>query len=191
MWSCHRAFPLPPLTKCLCSPLGRAPKIGGIRIINDLCWPVKKSINKFVLPDDFSLSYTSVDVAVWHIQLFDDPYINKQDIASAFTHIIVHPSDWNLLGFKWHDQYYFSMCLVFGCRSSSFLYNQFADTLEFMAKSRGSRKLLNHYLDDSFTVEESAKKLCNSDLFFQETSTKVGGSYNTKNVQCLLKKKNC
>ncbi len=64
---------------------------GGIRIINDLSWPVKKSINKFVPPDDFSLSYKSVDAAVGHIQLFDDPYISKQDIASAFNHIIVHP----------------------------------------------------------------------------------------------------
>ncbi len=128
-----------------------------MRIINNLSWPVKKSINEFVHPNDFSLSYTSVDGAVRRIQIFDDPYISKQDIASAFTHIIVHPSDWNLLGFKWHDQYYFSMCLVFGCGSSPFLYNQFADTLKFMAKSRGSSNLLDHYVDDSFTVEESAK----------------------------------
>ncbi len=56
----------------------------------------------------------------------------KQDIASTFTHIIVHPSDWHLLSFKWHDQYYFSMCLVFGCHSSPFLYNQIADALKFM-----------------------------------------------------------
>ncbi len=114
-------FPSPPLTNFRCSPLGAVPKkSGGIRIINDLSWPVKKSINEFVSPNDFLLSYTSGDVAVRRIQLFDDPYISKQDIASAFTHIIVHLSNRNLHGFKWHIQYYFSMCLVFGCRSSPF-----------------------------------------------------------------------
>ncbi len=71
-----------------------------IRIINDLGWPVKKSINEFVPADDYTLSYMSVDEAVWRIQLFDDPYISKQDIASAFTHIIDHPRVWNWLGFK-------------------------------------------------------------------------------------------
>ncbi len=95
------------------------PKIsGGIRIINDLSWPVKKSINEFVPPDYFLLSCMSINVAVQCIQLFDDPYINKH---SAITHSIVHLSDWNVLGFKWHDQYYFSMCLVVGCRSSPYL----------------------------------------------------------------------
>ncbi len=132
-------------------------KSGSIRIINDLIWRVKKSINEFVPPNDFTLFYKSVDVAVRRIQLFDDPYISKQDIASTLTHIIVHP-DWNLLGFKWHDQYYFSICLVFGCRSSPFLYNHFADALEFMAKSRGSSNLLNYYVDDNFRVEASVKK---------------------------------
>ncbi len=93
---------------------------------------MKKSINEFVSPDDFSSTYISIDTAVQHIQLFDDPYISMQDIASTFTHIIVHPSDWHFLGFKWQNKYYFSMCLVFGCRSSPYLYNQFMDALEYM-----------------------------------------------------------
>ncbi len=178
----------PPLTNFRFSPLGSvATKSGGIRIINDLSWPVKKSINKFVPPDDFSHSYTSVNVAVRRIQLFDDPYISNQDIASAFTHIIVHPSDWNLLGFKWYDQYYFSMCLVFGCHSSPILYNQFADALEFMAKSRGSSNLLDHYVDDSFPVKESAKKLRNTDLIFQETATKAG--WELQHKKCTMPSK--
>ncbi len=40
-----------------------------------------------------------------------------------------------------------------------------------MAKSRGSSNLLNHYVDDSFTVESSALTLRNRDLIFQETAT--------------------
>ncbi len=43
-----------------------------------------------------------------------------------------------------------------------------------MAKSRDSSNLLDHYVDDSFMVEESVKKLRNSDLIFQETATKAG-----------------
>ncbi len=43
-----------------------------------------------------------------------------------------------------------------------------------MAKSKGSSNLLDHYIDDSFLVEASVKKLRNSDLIFQKTATKVG-----------------
>ncbi len=66
------------------------------------------------------------------------------------------------------------MCLVFGFCSSPFLYYQFADAIEFMAKSMGSSNLLDHYVDDSFMVEASAQKLHNSDLIFQEIATKAG-----------------
>ncbi len=55
----------PPLAYCRHSPFGAMSKIsGGIRIINDLSWSVKKSIKEFVSPDGFSLSYMSVDMAV-------------------------------------------------------------------------------------------------------------------------------
>ncbi len=111
---------------------------------------------------------------VQHIWLFEDPYITKQDIASAFSDIIVHPSDWHLLGFKWQNNNYFSMCLVFGCSSSPYLYNQFADALEYMAKYRGSSELRDHYMDDSFIIELSAKFLRESDIIFQETATLAG-----------------
>ena len=165
----------PPLTNFRCSPLGAIPKkSGGVRIINDLSFPSTKSINDFISTDDFALSYTSVDAAVSRILLFQDPYISKQDVASAFTHIIVHPSDWHLLGFKWQGMYYFSMCLVFGCRSSPYLFNLYADALEYMAKARGSSQMLDHYVDDSFTVEGSYDLLRNSDLIFQKTATLAG-----------------
>ncbi len=82
------------------------------------------------------------------------------------------------------------MCLVFGCRSSPFLYNQFADALEFMAKSSGSSKLLDHYIDDSFMVEFAALTLHNSDLIFQETATIAGWELQRKkcNVPCKVER---
>ncbi len=67
-----------PLADFRCSPLVAVPiKSDGIRIINNLSWSVKISIDEFVSSDDFLLSYTSVDMAVQCIQLFDDPYISK------------------------------------------------------------------------------------------------------------------
>ncbi len=56
------------------------------------------------------------------------------------------------------------MCLIFVCHSLPFLYYQFADALESMAKSRGSSKVLDYYVDHSFTVDSSALTLPNSDL---------------------------
>ena len=181
-------FSSPPFANFRCSPLGAVPKkSGGIRIINDLSWPPQKSVNEFIPRDDFSLSYTSVDAAVERIQLFSDPYISKQDIASAFTHIIVHPSDWHLLGFKWLGKYYFSMCLVFGCRSSPFNFNIYADALEYMAKSRGCSEHLDHYVDDSFTVAGSYDLLRRSDIIFQETATLAG--WELQREKCTMPQK--
>ncbi len=160
MWSRHTVFPLPLLAICCCSLLGAVPnKSADICIVNDLSWSVKKSVNEFVSPDHFSLTYTSIDTAVWHIQLFDNHNITKKDIVSASTHIIVHSIDWHLLGFKWQNNYYFSMILVFGCHSWPYLYNKFTDALLYMAKNRGSSELLDHDVDDSFTIKSSAKFL--------------------------------
>ena len=181
-------FSSPPFADFRCSPLGAVPKkSGGIRIINDLSWPPTKSVNEFISREQFSLSYTSVDAAVERIQFFSDPFISKQDIASAFTHIIVHPSDWHLLGFKWLGKYYFSMCLVFGCCSSPFNFNLYADALEYMAKSRGSSEHLDHYVDDSFTVGPTFDLLRLSDLIFQETATLAG--WELQHEKCTMPKK--
>ncbi len=43
-----------------------------------------------------------------------------------------------------------------------------------MAKYRGSSELPDHYVDDSFTVESSAKILQESDIIFKETATVAG-----------------
>ncbi len=124
----------PPTANFHCSPFG------SIRMINNLNWLVKKSIDEFVSPDDFSLTYTSVD--------------------------------------------YFSISLAFGRRSSMYLYNQFADTLEYIAKNRGSSELLDHYMDNSFTVQSSAKFLWKSDIIFQETANVAG--WELQRLKCTL-----
>ncbi len=131
--------------------------------------------------NDISLTYTSVDAVIQHIQLFDDPYISKQDIACAFTHIIVHPIDWHLLGFKRQNNYYFSMCLVFSCHSSPYLYNQFVDSLEYMAKYRGNSELLAHHMDESFNMEsfEKVTKYSKKLLLWK------AGNCSFKSVTCL------
>lgn len=110
---------------------------GGICIINDLSWPIKNFIKEFVSPDGFSLTYMSVDLLVWHIQLFDDPYISKQGKARAFTHSIVHSSNWHLLGLKWQNKCYISMFLVFSCHSSPFIFNKFSDIPMYMSQNKG------------------------------------------------------
>lgn len=50
----------------------------------------------------------------------------KMDVKSAFRLLPVHPSDDQLLGFKFNNFYYYDMCLPMGCSISCALWEKFA-----------------------------------------------------------------
>ena len=47
-----------------------------------------------------------------------------------FRKVPVRRQDWELLGMKWKEAYYVDTCLPFGLRSTSYLFNQFAEALQ-------------------------------------------------------------
>ncbi len=145
------------------SPLGAVAKkrTEKIRVIQDLSWPHGESVNDGIDADDYSLHYTSVDIAVSLIQKFPDPWMFKLDLQSAFQSVKVRPEDTHLLGFTWTDkngdeQLFCYKTLPFGLRSSPWAFNQFADALLFVAKERGLTEDTIHFLDDYWGVTGSS-----------------------------------
>ena len=47
----------------------------------------------------------------------------KLDLQAAFRMVSIRPSEWELLGMRWHDQYYVETCL--SC-SALCIFNNFA-----------------------------------------------------------------
>ena len=56
----------------------------------------------------------------------------KVDLKSAFTMVPVRRQDWELLGMKWKEAYYVDTCLPFGLRSAPYLFNRFAEALQWI-----------------------------------------------------------
>ena len=90
-------FRHPPLPNFRTSGLGLVPKHdGGWRIIYHLSVPQERSINDYIDPTEYSLSYCTIDDAINTLGL--GALMSKIDLNNAFRLIPVRPQDWNLLG---------------------------------------------------------------------------------------------
>lgn len=69
-------------------------------------------------------------------------------MEAAFRTIPVAIAQQWLLGFSWEGQFYKEKCLPFGLRTAPFLFNLFAEGLEWCLKSWLSWELCRHLLDD-------------------------------------------
>lgn len=79
----------------------------------------------------------------------------KRDLADAFRHIPIAPTDYWLLGFCWGGTYWMDCFLPFGLRTSPFIFDLFAKGLHFLLEADPaiyqSFSIL-HYLDDFFAA---------------------------------------
>jgi len=144
-----------------CSPLGLVPKkdTGDFRMIHHLSYPSGDSINDQIDPNKCSVKYAKFDDAISLIQLKgDNCLLAKCDVKSAFRLMPIHPSDFELLGFKLDNKYYVDKSLPMGCSVSCSTWVQFSTFLEWFLKLEGGTGSTMHYLDDFLFVG-----LCNSE----------------------------
>lgn len=166
-------FDVSPYDKFVVSPLGAIPKPGSdkIRVIHDLSFPPTRAVNDLIDPDDYSLSYSSIDDAIVLINSFvagSCVHLAKLDLQDAFKHVFVSPEDWHLLGFAWPDsrgkrQFYFSKVLNFGLRSSPALFDRYAAPLLDIMVKQGASTSSVRYVDDFLTIAPS-KEACQDSL---------------------------
>jgi hypothetical protein len=158
------------------SPMGAFPKKHSpdkYRVIYDLSYPLDKSINDHIPADKFSLTYMSIDDVVHAVQQHGKgALMAKLDLESAFSHILVRPQDWELLGSSyWYTDsdghatkfYFINTVLPFGLRSSPKLFTDFAYAAKLMMEY-GGVSYINHYLDDYVTVGPPCSDICQSNL---------------------------
>ena len=175
----HTAGPFtqPPFENFRCSPLGAVPKKDGThRLIIDLSSPSGLSINDFISKEDYSVTFSKFDDVVSMVKsLGKSALMAKLDIKHAFRLCPVSPIDWHLLGTHWEGFYFIELRLPFGLRSSVFIFNSFADALEWILRNKYYLKVLSHYLDDFFTAGPADSPQCQSNLIIiQQVFDKLG-----------------
>ena len=158
-------FDTPPLPNLQCSGVGVVPKkTGGWRMIMHLSAPLDNSINDGISKEEFTLRYSTVDDAVRIIrELGPNTLLAKMDIKSAFRTIPVRPEDRELLGIYWQQKYYVDCCLPFGLRSAPYIFNTYAEALEWILRNHGIQHII-HYLDDFLIAGEPGSSDCGQAL---------------------------
>ena len=160
----HVAGPLTkaPFENLHCSPLGAVPKKdGSYHLIIDLSSPPGRSINEGISKDDYSIVFSRFDDAV---TMGIGALMVKVDIKHAFHICPVRPEDYELLGTFWEGLYIVELQLPFSLRSSVFIFNTFADALQWILKNKHLITELIHYLDDFFTAGQADSPQCEANI---------------------------
>ena len=100
-----------------CSPLALREKStpGQYRLLHNLSHPHDDSAVNANIPSELTkTTYDTIEDAVEIIQHYDSPYLAKTDIAEAFRLLPLHPSSYNLTGFKLQGKYFYDKCLPMG-----------------------------------------------------------------------------
>lgn len=88
-------------------------KIGDVRLIHHLSYPDFDSVNYFIDPDFCTVKYSYIDEAFLMIQLLGQgTLLTKTDLKSAHRLLPIYQGDFDMLGFKCYDKFYFDKCLL-------------------------------------------------------------------------------
>ena len=179
-------FATPPFKNFVGSPMGAFPKKHSpdkYRVIHDLSWPPGASINEGI-DLDCSVQYITVDTVVRHVKKCGPgALMAKIDLEDAYKHIMVQPSDWELLGLTFDTidknnngskQFYVDLTLPFGLKSSAKIFSKFAEGLHYIMQARGVT-IVENYLDDFFTCGQVGTPECYNNLSTMISTCKILG----------------
>ena len=79
---------------------------------------------------------------------------------SAFHTIPVRYEDRELLGIHWRQQYYVDCCLPFGLRSAPFIFNRYAEALQWILRHNYQIADIIHNLDDFLIAGKPSSPDC-------------------------------
>ena len=123
--------------------------------------PPDSSINDGIDKEEFTLRYATIDDAVQMInRLGSNSLLAKIDIKSAFRTLPVRVEDRELLSICWRQKYYVDCCLPFGLQSALFIFNQYAEALEWILRHNYLIPNIIHYLDDFLIVGKPSSAEC-------------------------------
>lgn len=128
-------FSSPPFPNLQVSPVGLIPKneAGEYRVIQHLSFPMGTSINDGILSEVVSVHYQTLDDAIQLIQCIGPGVLMaKTNIEKAFRILPVHPSDYELLGMKIENKFYYDIALPMGCSLSCKLFQEFSTAIHWI-----------------------------------------------------------
>ncbi len=156
-------FPLTWRERVHVNRFGLIPKghnTGKYRLITDLSYPNRGSVNDGISPLLTSLSYVTVDdITRMAQQMGRGSLLAKMDIEAADRLVPVHPQDRILQTVEWEGSIYVDPMLPFGLRSAPKIFNAVADALNWCLQQAGIR-FVQHYLDDFIVVAPAQSDEC-------------------------------
>ena len=154
-------FPEIPLPNFKCSPLSLKEKStpGKYRLLHNLSYPYDEQAVNFGIPSEAShLGYASVGDAITLINQHGLLYLAKADIKDAYRLVPLHPSCYNLLGFKLKGLYYYDKCLPMGASSSCKIFETISTALQAILASLYKVRFLVKMLDDFLFLGRSERE---------------------------------
>ena len=141
------------------SPVGLvAKKDGDHRMIHHLSYPDSQSINDFIEEKHCKVTYSNIDQAADLIfKLGKGALLSKTDIKSAFRLLPITPSDFELLGIKFENQYFYDKMLPMGSSASCAIWEKFACFLHWSIGEKTKSSDILHYLDDFLFGEKASE----------------------------------
>ncbi len=115
----------------------RKKKVSGkFRVIHDLSAPFNViSINSCISTRDGTVTYDTVDLAIWLIQRAGPGAIlAKTDIKHAYKLIPVHPDNFPALSIWWFQHWLWDVTLPMGSRSGCAIFETFLEALQHLAQ---------------------------------------------------------
>lgn len=161
-------FPAPPFSDFRISPLAVVPKKepNSFRLIHNLSYPNKLSLNYFTDKTNSHVEYSSFDDALLILRKYGKgALMSKADIKSAFRLLPINPEGFNSLGFQFDGSYYFDKCLPMGFTLSCFYFEAFSTFLHWVVDRHISNVGSLHYLDDFLFIGSPDSEDCLSALF--------------------------
>ena len=160
-------FFLPPFPNLQVSPLGMVAKKepNTYRVIHHVSFPEGNSINDGISAEDASVQYQRVDDAIDLIRSMGvGSLMAKADIEKAFRIMPVHPVDYELLGMKINNLFYYDKALPMCCSISYKLFEEFSTALHWIVANEFKAAGVVHVLDDFLFVGAAATQQCDRAL---------------------------
>ena len=161
------------------SPLSTRPKrdTEDRRVLMDLSWPEKSSVNFGIAKDQFmgfatKLTFPTIDIIARRIaESPEDMWLFKVDLSAYFRQLILDPGDYSLMCFCWNDQIYFDLVSPQGLRSAPYFAQRTSNGIRYIHNKKGY--FLFNYIDD-FIGAEVKQKIESSYEVMIDTLNKIG-----------------
>ena len=114
-------FHFPPFPTLRISSISVIPKRSSseYRLIHNLSFPENGSVNDFIDKEFSSVKYSTID----------DAKLAKCDLKFALRLLRLSPGDFDLMGFKFENQYFFDKCLPMGASINCSLFEKCSTAL--------------------------------------------------------------